>query len=132
MGEGFRSVNPLYRELSGAALGMPPDTLGPTGKVFVQPVEGGRYSTHLGIRDDTKGYPLLVPNQIEIDALLMGRPPSREQYERAADFANTHPDDPSVYRLPEGKTPEELDAWEAERHDAMEQRGFPHVKPFLR
>ena len=131
MGEGFRSVNPLYRELSGKALGMPPDTLGPTGKVFMRP-GGGSYSTHLGVRDDTKGYPLLVPQQVEVDALLAGRKPSPEQYERAKLFAESNPDAPGVYDLPKGLSRPQLDAWEGERHDDMERRGFPFVKPFLR
>lgn len=129
--EGFRSVNPLYRELSGRALGMPADTLGPTGKVFVVP-GGGHYSTHLGVRDDTKGYPLLVPNQVEVDALLYGRKPTPEQYERAKAFADAHPDAPGVYDLPKGMDAQQLDAWEATRHDDLERRGFRSVKPFLR
>lgn len=128
---GFRSVNPLYRELSGAALGMPADTLGPTGKVFALP-GGGQYSTHLGVRDDQKGYPLLVPNQVEVDALLYGRKPSPEQYERAKDYAYSHPDAPGVYDLPKGMDAKQLDAWEGQRHDDMEQRGFKALKPFLR
>ena len=131
MPEGFRSVNPLYRELSGAALGMPPETLGPTGKVFLH--HGGKnVSTHLNARDDEKIYPLLVPNQIEVDALLYGRPATPEQYERAQRWAERDP--ASTVPLPAGMhgASREADAFEMQRHDAMEKKGFPFVKPFLR
>lgn len=131
MGEGFRSVNPLYRELNASAIGLPKELQGPTGKVFIH--HGGQgVSTHLNARDDERIFPLLVPNQIEVDALLYGRKPTPEQYERARMSADRDPS--STVPLPpgmQGDSPE-ADQFEMDRHRDMEKRGFPIVKPFTR
>jgi hypothetical protein len=123
------SVNPLYRELDARAIGLPQALTGPTGKVFLKP--NGEASTHLNARDDERIFPMLVPNQIEVDALLYGRPPTREQYERAE--ASAQRDPASTVPLPPGMRGDspEADAFEMERHRDME-RGLQHVRPFLR
>lgn len=111
----------LYKTVDGKAIGEPDELLGPTKKVFMRP--NGGYSTHLNARDDKRIFPMLVPNQVEVDALLYGRKPTKEQYERARMHADAHPD--TTIPLPKGMKGDskEADAFEKAWHDKMEKAG---------
>jgi hypothetical protein len=113
LGDMFKRL--LYQEISGKDVGLPADALGPTGNVFMHQ---GSYSTHLNASDDEKMFPMLVPNQIGVDSLLMGGKATREQYERAQasatrDPKSTVPFPPGV----KGNSPEAA-AFEKTWHDA--------------
>lgn len=71
-----------YKSVAPQEVGADPNSMGPTGRVFLRP-DGAR-STHLNtVTDIPSGgfsyYPLLVPGQSDISALLSGARPSRDQ-----------------------------------------------------
>lgn len=111
--------NLMYQTLPGKDLGLPEDALGPTKKVFIH---NGQYSTHLNARDDKKIFPLLVPNQVGLDALLYGAHPTKEQYDRAEQSAQRDPK--STIPLPHGMRGDssEADAFEKKWHDEEEKK----------
>lgn len=116
----------LYQEIPGKDLGVPADELGPTKNMFLH---RNMYSTHLNVSDDKKFFPLLVPNQVGVDALLYGAKATPEQYARAKasaarDPASTVPFPPGV----QGGTAEAA-KFEKEWHDKLEKNTD---KPLLR
>ena len=118
----------------GSVLGIPPDLLGPTGNVFIHD-DGSTFSTELGVVVDHpsgKGFtytPLLVPGQKDVDALLSGEKPTKQQIGIAREWASkAHA---SGANLPAFPSPEKAVAAEKTRHEGLQTKLLGYLQPFL-